>query len=469
MRRLSPSRLAHRLAAASVAALALAACADPSGPAPDGAPVLAKGGGSSGGGTTTGVSVTAASPAYGRQGATSYPVTITGSGFDAASTVTWERGGVADSRIVVRSRTVVSSTRIDATIDIAADAELSFYDVAVLSGKGSKGVGTEKFEVTTAISIGTLGTGNTSAQAANDLADGWSIAGWGYTSAGQRAFVWRPGQMVDLGAGISEGIDDAGVTVVGSGDRAGFVAAWNGSAWTRTALPIGPSGVSSRAWAVASGPDGVANLIGGEEGIVAKSYKNGLSQPRLWRRIGSAWVIAPLALPPTGTSGAVRTVNARGQAAGNAVTSGGDRSVFWDSTGVMHLLPGTGTIALEMNGDGTLIVGVAVDAAAYWSASVASGGVRTWSGPHLLPGNCARAIGVDDHGNIAGSRCDQGSSRVAPAVWSPPYTTARYLSGLGGVEGGAAWGMSRQGTRVVGGAALDRVTVGVMWENLFTP
>jgi hypothetical protein len=94
-------------------------------------------------------------------------VTVTGSGFDAGSVAAWQRGGVTDGKIAVRKTTYVSSTRLDVTIDVAADATLGFYDIAVTTARGTKGIGTETWEATIATSIGTLG-GNTRVEAVND-------------------------------------------------------------------------------------------------------------------------------------------------------------------------------------------------------------------------------------------------------------------------------------------------------------
>ena len=467
MRRLSPSRPDHLVVVVLAAALSLAACADPSGPALDRAPALAKGGGSA---TTTGVSVTAASPGYGRQGAIAYPVTITGSGFDAGSTVSWERAGEPDANVTVRSSTVVSSTRIDVTIDIAADAELSFYDIAVVSGKGSKGVGTEKFEVTTAISIGTLAGVNTLAYDANDQVDGWSVVGY----SGSRAFAWRPGQMVDLGPGVAEAIDDAGETVAGTYDRTPMVWTWDGATWSSARLPLSGGALGGAANGMASDASGVAVAIGGAENVPAKGAKNGVSQPRLWRRVGGAWIVEALPLPAGATSGQVRAINAAGEAVGTVGTSDGRRRVaFWSSDGTPTILPGIDAMVPGgIDGSGTVAAGAvgANGPAAYWTATVAADGARTWSGPHVLPGTCARAMGVDDFGRIAGARCLTAQNRYVSAVWVPPYTEVRYLTGLGEkTDAGVVYGMSDGGTRVVGGSPLGAITVGAVWENPFTP
>src|SRR5918992_6287412 len=53
--------------------------------------------------STTAPSVAAADPAYGRQGDVGYRVRITGSGFEVGAQASWERNGVADPKVAVRS------------------------------------------------------------------------------------------------------------------------------------------------------------------------------------------------------------------------------------------------------------------------------------------------------------------------------------------------------------------------------
>lgn len=94
--------------------------------------------------------VSSTSPSYGEQGETNKPVVISGSGFAQGAIVAWERNGVVDPRITVHSATVKSSSRIDAIISIAPDADASLYDVSVTNvyaNSRKKGIGTELFEV----------------------------------------------------------------------------------------------------------------------------------------------------------------------------------------------------------------------------------------------------------------------------------------------------------------------------------
>ena len=96
----SPARASLRVGLAIVL-LASFGCADP-GPAPvlPTAPNLGKA-------PTSGPAVSAAAPAYGRQGETGEDVTITGSGFAPGAVATWSRNGDT-SKVSVRSTRYVS-------------------------------------------------------------------------------------------------------------------------------------------------------------------------------------------------------------------------------------------------------------------------------------------------------------------------------------------------------------------------
>ena len=82
-------------------------------------------------GKVSGVTVTAASPSFGKQGQTNEAVTITGSGFATDAQASWLRNGVVDTTITVISTQVVSSTTLIATITISPKSPVDFRDVRV--------------------------------------------------------------------------------------------------------------------------------------------------------------------------------------------------------------------------------------------------------------------------------------------------------------------------------------------------
>ncbi|HUQ81410.1 MAG TPA: hypothetical protein VM076_09745, partial [Gemmatimonadaceae bacterium] len=365
------------------------------------APQLAKG--------AAGTSVSSATPAYGRQGAMSQQVTITGSGFASGDVAKWERGGVPNAKVVVTSTQFVSSTQLIATIDIAADADLAFYDIAIYAMDRKKGIGTEMFEVTTAESIGSLG-GNTNANGANDNGEvvGYSVAG----NSGQHAFYWSVGSgMVDIGGSDAFAIDQAGTTIVGVG--AGYPLRWTrggiGSPWTSSVLPLDATAVGGRAAALASDPvTGVATIIGGQEIFAVKQAQ--IHNPRLWKNVAGTWQKVDLPMPfasQTGTISWVAAVNANGQASGAARPGGGGaaQAIFWEETGVplqyqLKVLGDGGAPAI--NSTGTIIAGSNNNfTAVYYKRS--PGGA--WSTAQVLPGGCTGAVGVDASDRIAANGC----------------------------------------------------------------
>ena len=423
------------------------------------APQFAKGGG--GGGT----SVSAATPSYGEQGATAEQVTITGSGFAGGDELVWERGGAPSTKITVRETRFVSSTQLVATIDIAADAELAFYDIAVYSSGRKKGIGTEMFEVTTATSIGSLG-GNTVANGGNDQGQ---VVGYTIVSNTQRAFYWSAETgMLPIGGMDAFGIDQAGTTIVGVGGGYPLVWTGGGANWTSTILPLEPTAIGGKAGALASDPlTGVASIIGGYETFTAKRGQS--YRPRLWTNTGAGWVKVDLQTgydTQTGTTAWVTSVSAGGQASGIVRPGGsGARAAAWEMGGQFKDL-GDG-VANGINSAATIVVGSNASGAVYYTRNSAG---DAWSVPTVLPGDCGAAVAVDDSGKIVAHGCPiPGSSRVTSAVFYPPsYTSYALLGGLGDrTEGGKAFGISRGGTLVFGTAPTKPTRVAVIWQSGF--
>lgn len=430
------------------------------------------------GGPTAGPVVTAANPAYGKQGETGKVVAISGTGFTPGSTVAWERNGVIDANVTVQSAVVISSSRIDATITIASDAELSFYDIAVTSADRKKGIGTEMFEVTTAVSIGTLG-GNTQARAANDNVLGAPrVVGYSIVSNVMHAFYWPDanGRMGDLGPGNANGIDQNGRTI--AGDVAGFGVVWtsSGSGWIQSRLPVAAGAPGSHVEEVASGPDGSALYVGGAEKFQGTRKNSTLDRPRLWKFDNGIWnrIVLEMPRPEADAFSWVVSVNSAGLATGAVrVGVGASQPVFWDAIGNATILPGplgSGT-AGGSNPDGTLVAGFAGSVASYWTSVVNTDGSRTWKGPFSLPGGCERAVGMDDSGRIIGNRCPlSGGNGSFSAVWSSPLAgspTITVLHGIGNTsDWGTAWAISPQGSLIAGWAGSGSVNVGVIWPGL---
>jgi hypothetical protein len=408
-------------------------------------------------------SVQAANPAYGHQGDLGLSVTITGSGFDEGSTAAWERNGVPDPEIVVLSTQFISSTQLSAVIDITGSADLAFYDIAVTTRGGRKGIGTEMFEVTQATPI--MGTG---------LIRGVNENG---EMTGQGPIFWSPaGGLEIVGSGGSGwDLSDDGLTIVGGNTPDGSPASnsaviWTrtGSAWVESLLPRDPAATAGNAVAVASdATTGAATAIGGVDTYIPK--RNTIRrEPRLWLRDGSTWqrVLLP------GPTGFVNDLSSNLVAVGYVATG----AAVWEPNGTggwqltvigpSSSVGPTSTEAKAVNRAGTIVVGTLNQAAVYWQQV---GGV--WSNGIPLPGGCPRATGIDDLGRILLSGCplDGGFRQVNAAVIVPPYAASDIivLGGFGDREDGPqVWAISRLGTWIVGSAKLKNSVIGAYW-NVF--
>jgi hypothetical protein len=399
--------------------------------------------------------VSAAAPAFGHRGDTGELVTITGSGFAPGAIASWEEGGVTSGKVVVRNTQFVSSTQLVATIDIAADADLALYDIAVTNSDRKKGIGTELFEVTTAVAIAPLGT-TSEAQAGSDNGEAVGMIA-------QRGFYWSDATgLTDLGGVEGYAIDQAGATIGGRGTNGPVIWTRSGSSWTLVNLPKDAATVGGRVDDIASDPTtGIPVVLGGTEEFPSRNYV--VQRPRIWKWTGSAWQKIDLAMPAGSTSttaGWVRAVTVTGMAVGVANGKG----VVWEADGRLTVLV-DGPLA-AVNRAGTMVVGSNGTSAVYFTRAAEGG---AWNGPFTLPGGCTNGMGVDDLGRIIarGCRPATGSSRITSAVFAPPYTSAVYLGGLGNTtDGGTAWALSSGGAYIYGSVPTKGNTwVAVRWRN----
>lgn len=148
-------------------------------------------------GASSGPTVSSVVPDSSERGLT-LDITVNGSGFDQASTVRFERGGVAASGITVNSTKYATSRKLIANVTIAAEADTGKYDVAVLMD-GRKGIGVEMFTVTYQLAeLGILGGTWSRAHAINDNGE---VVGASCTNdCLSTAFYWSQATgQVDLG------------------------------------------------------------------------------------------------------------------------------------------------------------------------------------------------------------------------------------------------------------------------------
>jgi hypothetical protein len=381
-----------------------------------------------------GPSVQATIPSYGNRGEQGKVVRIKGSGFDNGSTARWELNGIPDHGVTVVSTQFISSTELDATINIENDATLAFYDVAVTTLRGRKGIGTEVWELTQAIAV----PGTSILRGVNDNGNlGGSLYGNGGTPGGARFFSLSTGLVVlpeilpDGGAVTS--IDEAGVTMSGAeGGAVGVTPVWSlvGGVWQHAVLPDDPTAVGGHGWAIASDPGtGLAIYIAGHENFKGKGNST-IYKPRLWKRVGSSWERVVLPSLTSDGRGVVQDITPAGVAVGNS----NGRAVTWEPNGTggwsIAYLPGTEFDAKGINSAGTLIGG---GSRAYWT--------RSGSGPwtlSFLPLACRAVMAVDDQGRIGADNCERPGTITRPAVFVPPYSTNPVFLGSLGSKGTAA-------------------------------
>lgn len=90
--------------------------------------------------------VNAAIPSEALQGE-SLPVRIIGSGYDDGSVVRFLLAGDSTLDMVVHETRYVSPDSLEIDLSVAADAVVALYDIEVMTARGKKGIGTEKFSV----------------------------------------------------------------------------------------------------------------------------------------------------------------------------------------------------------------------------------------------------------------------------------------------------------------------------------
>jgi FG-GAP repeat len=94
------------------------------------------------------VTVTAADPAIGETETVGLVVKVKGKNFGAGARADFFKSGTSDpAGISVRSTRFVSSTEVEATLDIAAGAALSLFDIRVTNTNGRSGKGSDLFQV----------------------------------------------------------------------------------------------------------------------------------------------------------------------------------------------------------------------------------------------------------------------------------------------------------------------------------
>jgi uncharacterized membrane protein len=425
-------------------------CTDPHPTEPDGGPPTF------GKISTTGPTVTATNPSFGKQGTVNLDVQVIGSGFDQGSQAAWDSGGAPYPKITVNSTKFVSSTQLTANITIGAAATVQYYDVAVTTSTGRKGVGTELFTVTLATSI----AGATDAVAVND-------AGrvTGLDASGIYVFDVPTRSLQDIGfTGTPWALDQLGTTVSGQ-NSAGKPAVWTLAAgvWSEHVLP--DSGAGGAARGLASDPaTGAATFLTGS----VQNSANTRHTPAKWTWNGTSWVLTGLPRPGPKGNGFGQDINASGMAVGmDGVTC--CSAFFWNAAGTLTVLPqlvsGAPSAAWAINDAGTIIVGNSNSVAVAW---IRASTTDAWTTPVALENTASFCTGrsaasvahdVNSAGIIVGASCG------VPVAWKPAGGgyTRELLGDLGNHRGGSANAINN-GT-VAPLIAAGTVGQGVFWTG----
>ncbi len=439
------ARAAGLRALVLLAALGLG-CGDPRPTEPDALPAFAKGSAN-----TTGPTVTATNPSFGDEGTVNLDVQVIGSGFDQGSKAVWDSGGAPYPRITVNSTKFVSSTQLVANISIATNATIQYYDVAVITSTGRKGVGTELFAVTFARPI----PGATSAVAVND-------AGrvTGLDASGIYVFDVPTLTLQDIGfTGAPYAIDQLGTTVAGQippvkKNNLGTPGIWTfaAGAWSQHQIP--DLGLGGAVRSLASDNSGAAVILGGN--VQRPCGGGSCHTPATWTKdVSGQWSLHTLSLPTDSAHGWIQHINASGLAVGmSGVTTG--RAYFWDAGGnftvLTPLVPAAATAAYSINDAGTSIVGNSNGVAVIWTRPDT---LSAWSAPTSL-GGCVPADGINASGVIVG---------CGPAAWRPSGSgyTLEPLGDLGNHHPGPEAAVAVNNGTVAPLIAVGNVGQGVFW------
>ena len=107
------------------------------------------------GGAVKGPTVRETDPSVAPRGIT-LDVRVVGSGYDQGTAAVWALQGdtaFATTKVRTNSTTFLSSSELRANITIESDASLALYDVVVVTKGGKRGIGVERFEVTTRLTL----------------------------------------------------------------------------------------------------------------------------------------------------------------------------------------------------------------------------------------------------------------------------------------------------------------------------
>lgn len=305
---------------------------------------------------------------------TTLVVRVLGSGYDAGSTADFALDGQTIPQVRTNSTTFVSSKELRANITIDADAPTDLYDVIVITSKGKRGIGIEKFQVfIRATELGTLGSNKAWGIAIND--NGEVVGESPPRGSTSHVFFWSAeGGMEEVGddpEGASDLSDNRIIVGHYSDGQSQLAVAWTRLApgnWFREVLPT-PGFQIGTAYGIAPAGDLVVGFVknpnqpsrpvvwsfsgaarameilpelqggGGSAVEVSQNdliagYSAGL--PVVWSRETGAWVLHVLAMPVSTPDGVtVSDINSSGDLVGHTCCGSIAllRPLLWRRTG----------------------------------------------------------------------------------------------------------------------------------------
>src|SRR4051812_20028046 len=355
---------------------------------------------------TTEVTVTSTEPSSSARNVT-LDVRVLGSGFDQSAQATFLLDGVPDPRVRTNSTRYVKANEVVANLTIGADATPDLYSVQVALSSGRKGIGTEKFLVSSIVQL-SAPAGASLARAVN--ASG-TMVGTRAGGCGNLPVVWTsPATITDLPLPNGEcsadpsQVNDAG-QVLGTAHGGTGAVLWTagaGGGWSVQVLGVAPDGVIPEAAALND-----AGLVVG-----AAILPNDQSQIRPY-----SWTAAdgwhPMLLLEASKQCVPSATNDSGQIVGDCFDASGQGvPVIWPSASSVPLrlpLPGAATgNAADVNGAGTIAGTVRFGSghtleryAARWVGSPGSYSVELIGGL-LGPQGQGNATGINESGQIVG-------------------------------------------------------------------
>src|SRR4051794_998452 len=416
---------------------------------------------------TTDVTVTSTEPSSSARNVI-LDVRVLGTGFDQSAQATFLLDGLPDPRVRTNSTRYVKASEVVANLTIDADATPDLYSVQVALSSGRKGIGTEKFLVSTMVELAApAGTSTASAVNAAGMMVGGRSGGCGYNAL--LPVVWTsPTAMTDLPLppgqcrGSALGVNDAGQVLGYAPGAAVPTLLWTKGAsglWGVQSLGGAPGGLIVEGQAMNSA--GV--IVGAGYAAIGQPMR-----PYYWSP-AEGWRPMPHVAGYTDCSAS--SINDVGQVVGLCSNGSGNVSMVWASVttapGALPLPAGAfSSYAKDINVDGTVAGTVRFikgntsnHYAARWVGSPGAYSVELIGGPLDLGG----VNGINDRGQIVGSNTFDGTNHRA-FLWDPA-SGMQDLGALNHISYG--YGMNTpapgQSLVIVGTSMVSAVTRAVRW------